>query len=63
MGEDILHVVPLDDLRPHLLHRTCWCQPRLDPQCDAPIYIHNAADGRELFEALASLRPPNGTVH
>ena len=56
-----VHVVPIDDLRPHRdTGRACWCTPRVvatDPQTGAPypnggaLVIHHALDGRELVEA------------
>ena len=44
------HVVPLYDLREHLVHRDCWCKPR--PLEDEPsVWVHNALDQRERYES------------
>jgi hypothetical protein len=40
------HVYPLDDLKEHVAARDCWC----DPECNEGVWVHNAADGRELYE-------------
>lgn len=43
----IIHSVPVDDLRPHILWSNCWCNPvEHDPDC----WSHNALDGRESYE-------------
>lgn len=41
-----LHVIPLNDLRPHDDVPTCWCVPYLDED----VYVHNALDRREEVE-------------
>lgn len=45
-----VHVVPLNDLREHQTHGSCWCKPTLDNTEAKPIWIHHAMDGREAFE-------------
>jgi hypothetical protein len=40
------HVIPLDDLKPHVYTIDCWCKPYLD---DA-IIVHNSMDRREEYE-------------
>lgn len=40
------HVIPLDDLRPHIETPQCWCGP-FD---DDGIWVHNAMDHREFVE-------------
>lgn len=47
---EILHVVPIDDLREHSTDsdKPCWCHPEHDEEHD--IYVHNSMDGREKFE-------------
>lgn len=54
-----IHVIPVDDIKEHQTHPSCWCQPEVD--FDAPdlpdpfnvvMYVHNAGDGREQYEAL-----------
>jgi len=54
----LIHIVPIDDLRPHDDSGcACWCQPRIQvvdsetgDRLQFPIVIHQAADGRELVE-------------
>lgn len=49
--QKIFHVLPLDDLKFHSEVGTyCRCQPRLQPEPNGTIVIHNAYDGREFFE-------------
>ena len=47
-GAQIVHVYPIDDLRPH----SCgWCQPRLELYSPLSLLvIHQSADGREAYE-------------
>jgi len=47
-----VHVVPIDDLEPHVDARDCWCHPTLvrEPDADRAVVIHHSADGRELIE-------------
>lgn len=42
---DFLHVIPVDDLRPHTASADCWCSPTL--LRSEPVYVHHSADGRE----------------
>jgi len=44
---EIIHCVPLDDLRIHDLDEDCWCSPAC---LEHGIYSHNALDGRESYE-------------
>lgn len=50
---DIQHVVPHADLWPHQLSHACWCRPEEDDGLpyDGQRWMHNAADGREQYEA------------
>lgn len=48
-GVEIIHVIPLDDLREHQVDIYCYCFPTLDQQ-EERVIVHNAADGREAFE-------------
>lgn len=41
-----LHVVPLVDLRDHLLSMQCFCLPQIDDG----VVVHNSMDRREEFE-------------
>ena len=40
------HVVPEKDLKRHFFE-DCWCRPAVEGM----IYVHNALDRRELYEA------------
>lgn len=43
------HVVPVDDLKVHILTPECWCCPA--PDDDYPhVLIHKSMDRREEFE-------------
>ena len=42
----VRHVLPLLDMRTHCTEPTCWCRP----EDDEGVWVHNSADGRELFE-------------
>ncbi|RZL39227.1 MAG: hypothetical protein EOP35_04110 [Rubrivivax sp.] len=48
------HVLPLNDLRPHDLLRSCWCRPEEDFEV-ARVVIHNSLDRREQHQH--GLRP------
>lgn len=43
------HIVPLDDLKEHEIHRFCWCRPVATAD-DDDVLVHNSLDGREQFE-------------
>lgn len=46
---EIVHVLPIDDLRPHQeIGTDCWCEPELKE--DGRLVVHNSADGREFKE-------------
>jgi hypothetical protein len=50
-ADDIVHVVPVDDLRPHRFGSDCECQPRVE--CDVNsdfVVVHHAWDAREYFD-------------
>jgi hypothetical protein len=42
-----LEVLPADDMFVHVEGLSCWCVPAEDEE---GTIIHNAADGREMFE-------------
>lgn len=42
------HVLPINDLKPHIDHAGCKCEPAVSS--DGELIIHNAWDGREFFE-------------
>lgn len=46
IDDDLPHVVPMNDLRPHDLERSCWCKP-FD---GGGVLVHNSLDGREHYE-------------
>lgn len=46
---ELIHVVPLNDLRDHEASITCWCHPT--PDEDEPqVILHHALDQREKYE-------------
>lgn len=54
------HVVPNEDLRPHVLAGSCWCHPTEDDEFP-DLWCHNSMDTREQYEVdpvtLAFRRP------
>lgn len=44
-----LHVIPINDLRPHSTDSDaqCWCNPTED---EPGVIVHNSMDDREQFE-------------
>jgi hypothetical protein len=50
VGQDQMkHVVPVEDMRPHRHSINCWCRPIHD-QIDGAVIVHNAMDEREKAE-------------
>lgn len=48
---DTVHVLPVDDLKPHIESAACKCQPRVDTVRNGNrVVVHNSYDGREFFE-------------
>jgi len=49
---EVIHVMPLGDLREHQASQQCWCHPELDDESGlgGNIWVHNSLDGRELYE-------------
>jgi hypothetical protein len=48
---EIVHVVPLNDLKSHIESGVyCHCQPEVRKEEAGTLIIHNAYDGREFFE-------------
>ena len=43
------HVMPVNDYRPHMTSRYCWCYPDESLRTD-DIVLHKALDGREDYE-------------
>lgn len=54
---DLLHIIPLNDLREHTLSKGCWCEPELDEEGLEDLVVHHALDDREQFER--GLRRPS----
>ena len=53
----MIHVYPLDEESRHNLTGTlCECMPTVDFNGSEAIVVHNAFDGREMFEQLAENR-------
>ena len=52
MSVDGIHVVPLNDLREHILSAHCECEPNVEVAGAVLIYTHNSWDHREFFEDL-----------
>lgn len=55
-----IHVMPLEDLRPHTATRECWCRPEDDERelaCNdgskqtTDVVVHFALDQRDQYEA------------
>lgn len=44
--ENIIHVIPINDLREHLESEKCWCKPDLDEN----VCVHHSMDQREKYE-------------
>lgn len=46
---EIIHVVPINDLREHADSVSCWCKPTemFDAATDGVIVVHNSMDRRE----------------
>ncbi len=49
----MIHVTPINDLKPHEESTTCECCPRVEFENGEMIVIHNSFDGRELLENIA----------
>lgn len=45
-----VHVVPVGDIREHVLDEDCWCDPFVDQSEDEDLVVHNSLDKRELYE-------------
>lgn len=50
--DEVQHVVPVDDLKAHVIDTRgrCWCRPEPDIDWHGCTWVHNAMDGREDFE-------------
>lgn len=45
-----VHILPLDDICPHIESRHCLCKPRVEEESGGLLIIHNAYDGRDRVE-------------
>lgn len=43
----MIHVTPINDIKPHIECTTCYCYPRVKFENGEMIIIHNAYDGRK----------------
>lgn len=50
-----LHVIPMDDLRPHDTSRACWCAPTQDDE-EPAVWVHHSMDGREHTKEKGSIQ-------
>ena len=48
-NDERLHIVPINDLRPHKTSMDCWCKPKRDEE-ESNVIIHNSMDKREEYE-------------
>jgi hypothetical protein len=46
--DDCVHVIPLDDLKPHVEQGDCDCRPERVSDYARDLFVHNSYDGREL---------------
>lgn len=55
---EVIHVIPLGDLREHQASQSCWCHPDLDDEggLEGNIWLHHALDGRESYEEGRALQ-------
>lgn len=49
---EIVHVVPMADIRDHDTHTrgACWCKPDIGGDGRGYVVTHHSADGREMHE-------------
>ena len=47
---ETIHVLPLNDLKPHTESVACRCVPSVENIEEGVVIVHNAYDGREFFE-------------
>jgi hypothetical protein len=48
----IYHVLPINDIEPHVEESTCRCKPNILFENGHMIIVHNSFDGREYKEQL-----------
>lgn len=44
------HILPVDDLKEHEESAYCQCNPKIEEYRNGRLIIHNAYDGREIYE-------------
>lgn len=44
--DDVPHVAPNDDLKAHVVNKSCWCCPTEDDG----VMVHHSMDQRESYE-------------
>ena len=50
-----IHILPVNDLKPHIEASTCECKPKVEMLEDGEMMVvHNSYDGRERIEELVS---------
>lgn len=47
---EIWHITPVNDIEEHEESIDCHCNPTINNEENAQIVVHNAFDGRELYE-------------
>ena len=45
-----IHVMPVDDIFPHICSTECLCAPVITIENNGRIIVHNSYDGRETIE-------------
>ncbi|MCK4500888.1 hypothetical protein KAU11_10335 [Candidatus Babeliales bacterium] len=50
MSKTPIHIMPVNDIRPHTEKMTCNCKPKVESRNKTMLVIHNAYDGREIRE-------------
>jgi len=48
----MIHIIPVNDLKPHIESSTCECEPRIEIVNGEMIIIHHAFDKREFIEMV-----------
>ncbi|HYE68381.1 MAG TPA: hypothetical protein VEA58_07195 [Anaerovoracaceae bacterium] len=51
----MIHVLPINDLKPHEETTTCHCEPNIIEESGELIVVHNSFDGREGVEVVTEL--------
>ncbi len=51
----ILHVIPINDIKEHVVESICSCNPKLIKENNSYIYNHNSYDNREAIEQACEI--------